>query len=534
VSKSFKNISIVAAATMVSRVLGLGRDMLMTAVFGVGPLASAFVTAFTLPNLFRRLLGEGALTAAFVPTLTEELKARQRSGAFGLVNQVASWLSVVCGAIVAVSIGALLFAPRFASGALAWGADAKKIQRWVEAADLAVMLFPYLFFVCLAAVFSATLQTLDRFLEPALSPIWLNVSMIVLLAGAAYGGWAASDREAMVWLCAGALFGGFLQMTVPAAALVREGWRPRFDLSVSEPFRRIVGLMGPTVFGSAIYLINMAVSRFIGLSLSESAVAMLNLATRLMELPIGVFALAVSSVVFVLIAKHAAAGDFEGMAASYRKGMRLILVINVPAAIGLAVLGTPIVSLLFQHGEFTAADTAAMQPVLIVYALGLPFVSFVSIVLRAFYAQKDTRTPVHAALISFGVNLALSFALMGPFGTVGLAVAGNIAVVAQAIYLQVRLARGRPSFAFRHVLRDLGKVFVAAAVMGVLVSAASWAWGMVAPASRWADAFALAVLIAGGAMIYGALVWALRIEGRDDLAAVLAKVRAKFALSGCG
>ncbi len=529
VSKSFKNISVVAMATMVSRVLGLGRDMLVTAVFGIEALASAFYTAFTLPNLFRRLLGEGALTAAFVPTLNEELKQRQRAGAFVLVNQVASWLFVVSGSVVVCGMSVLWLVPRLAGAAAGWGVAADTVRRWMDAADLGVILFPYLICVCLAAVCSAALQSLNRFLEPALSPIWLNVAMITLLAGGAYGGWAATSEGAMLWLCGGALLGGCLQLAVPAAALVREGWQPRFDLSMSEPFQQIVRLMVPTLFGSAIYLINISVSRLVGLSLNESAVAVLNLATRLMELPIGVFTVAVSTVVFPLIAKQAAAGDWAQLATSYRKGMRLILVINVPAAVGLVVLATPIIRVLFERGAFAGGDTAAMRPVLIVFAAGLPFLSFVNIVLRAFYAEKDTTTPVRAAVLSFVVNLGLSLALMVPLGTIGLAIASNVAVVVQAVHLQIHLARKRTSLGFQHVVRDLAKVVVAATVMGAVVAGGWWAWSLHAPVGKLADALGLAVMIGLGVFVYGGLVWWMRIEGRDDFAAVLVKVRAKFA-----
>ena len=527
-SRSFKNIGVVATATMVSRFLGLARDMMVTAVFGTAALASSFYTAFTLPNLFRRLLAEGALTAAFVPTLHEELKARERAGAFALVNTVASWLFIVSGAVVALSMGLLAVASRLTAGGALGGLDAATVRRWVEAMDLAVVLFPYLVCVCLAAVFSAALQTLQRFLEPALSPIWLNLAMLGLLGGAAYGGWAGTAQQKMLWLCGGALLGGFLQMIVPAGALLREGWRPRFDLRVNDPLRQILRLMAPTVFGSAIYLINMAVSRFIGHSLNDSAVTVLNLATRLMELPIGVFAVAVSTVVFPLIAKHAAAGDWRSLALSYRKGMRLILVINIPAAVGLLVLATPIIRLLFQRGEFRAEDTLLMQPVLVVYALGLPFFSFVNIVLRAFYARKDTRTPVHAALLSFLVNLGLSLALMGPFGTVGLAVAGNVAVVVQALYLQRHLARGHEGLGFGHVAGDLVKVLLAAAIMGGLVAAGWWFWARYFPAASWSDALGLVLLIAFGVAVYAGAVWRLRIEGRADVEALLVKLRERL------
>ncbi|MGH7946930.1 MAG: murein biosynthesis integral membrane protein MurJ [Opitutaceae bacterium] len=526
-SRSFKNISVVATATMVSRFLGLGRDILVTAVFGTAALASAFYTAFTLPNLFRRLLAEGALTAALVPTLNEELKSAQRAGAFALVNKVASWLFVVSGGIVLCAMAAIILAARLAPDPDGWGISPATARRWLDAADLAVILFPYLICVCLAAVFSGALQTLQRFVEPALSPVWLNLSMLTLLGGAAYGGWAGTAGEKMLWLCAGALVGGVLQMSVPAAALMRAGWRPRFDLSVSAPLRQITRLMGPTVFGSAIYLINISVSRFIGLSLNDSAVAVLNLATRLMELPIGVFAVAISTVIFPLISQHAAGGDWKSLATSYRKGMRLILVVNIPAAVGLMVLATPIIRLLFERGAFNAADTLMMQPVLMVFALGLPFFSFVTIVLRAFYAQKDTTTPVHAALLSFVVNVVLSFALMQPLGTVGLAVSSAVAVVVQAVYLQIQLARKREGLEFRHVTRDLGKIIVASMFMGAVVGGGWWTWARFFAGSKLSDAAGLVLLIGSGVAVYGGLLWALKIEGRDDLATVIRKFRSR-------
>jgi putative peptidoglycan lipid II flippase len=520
VSKNLKHIGIVASATLLSRVLGLGRDILTTAVFGASALNSAFVTAFTLPNLFRRLLGEGALTAALVPTLHEEMARTRREGAFVLVSQVASWLLVVTVSVVLVSMLALSQAARLAESAVAWGVSESTAQRWIQGADLAVVLFPYMIFVCLAAAFSATLQTLNRFLEPALSPIWLNVSMITLLAGAAYLGWADGREEAMRWLCAGVLLGGFLQMAVPAAALMREGWRPRFDLGAGDALRGIVRLMVPTLFGSAIYLVNMAVSRLVGLSLNDAAASVLNLATRLMELPIGVFAVAVSTVVFPLIAKYASQGDHTNLVASYRKGMRLILVINTPAAVGLAVLAEPIIRLLFQRGAFTAEDTRLMIPILAVFALGLPFFSFVNLVLRAFYAQKDTSTPVRAAFLSFLINLGLSLVLMGPLSTVGLAIASNVAVVVQAWYLQVHLARKQPAMAFHHLAWDTAKVVLASLAMGAVVSAGWWCRGL-AREGKFIDVVALALLIGGGVVLYAGLAWVFKIEGREDIVALL-------------
>ncbi len=500
---------------MVSRVLGLGRDMLVTAVFGTSALASAFVTAFTLPNLFRRLLGEGALTAAMVPTLNDELTARQKTGAFALMNQIGSWLGLVTLVIVVVAMLTLQLAAD-----ARWldrvSSDPELVARWRLAAEIAVWLFPYLVFVCMSAAFSAALQTLGRFLEPALSPIWLNLAIIGALGGAVWGLGLEVGEARMRWLCGGVLVGGLLQMVVPGGALLREGWRPRLDLSLSPAVRAVLTLMGPTVLGSAVYLINLSVSRFIGLSLNESAVAVLNLATRLIELPIGVFAIAVSTVVFPLISSYAAKGEWGRLAQAYHRGMRLVLAINVPAAVGIAVLATPIVRVLFQRGEFGAADTALTTPVLVVFAAGLPFFAYVNLMLRAFYAEKDTRTPVRAAVLSFVLNVTLSLALMGPLSTMGLALASNLAVVAQAVYLQRALTRRRGQLGVATMIPSVLKIAGGSLVMGAVL------WGglslvAVSAASVWADVVRLAVAVPVGVVIYAAVVWMLRLEGREEL-----------------
>ncbi|MCF3649036.1 murein biosynthesis integral membrane protein MurJ [Synoicihabitans lomoniglobus] len=518
-SRSLKNIGIVSAATMLSRVLGLGRDMLVTTVFGAGPLASAFVTAFTLPNLFRRLLGEGALTAALVPTLNDELAQRQRSGAFVLVNQVASWLGAVTLVIVALAMVSL--AGLAEAGWLeTWSGKPAQVARWREAAELAVVLFPYLVFVCLSAAFSAALQTLDRFLEPALSPIWLNLAMIGMLGGAVWWGDVTLDDARMRWLCGGVLIGGFLQMVVPAVALMTEGWRPRPDFSLSPAVKSMLVLMGPTVLGSAVYLINLSVSRIIGLSLNDSAAAILNLATRLIELPIGVFAIAVSTVVFPLISRYAAKGDWPNLARSYHRGMRLVLAINVPAAVGMVVLAAPIIRVLFQRGEFRPEDTLATVPVLMVFAAGLPVFAYVNLMLRAFYAQKDTRTPVRAAVMSFVVNVSLSLALMGPLSTMGLALASNVAVVAQAVYLQRALTRQRAELGVGPMVVNTVKILIASVGMGLAVGAGARLFATMPTTWAW-DLARLAVLVPVGIAVYGGLVWFLRLEGREEIAALL-------------
>lgn len=516
-SKKLKNIGIVSFLTVVSRVLGLMRDQIGAMIFGGSVFNDAFLTAFSLPNLFRRLLGEGALTAAFIPTLQEELQENGTPGAFSLLNKVASWLLVITGALAGL---AMLV---FSQSRLIPGQDSK----WYLAADLTVIMFPYLAMICLAAAFNATLNVLHRFTEPALSPIWLNLAMIVSLGGAGLH-FASTPLGEVRWLCVGVLVGGFFQMTVPAAVLMRAGWRPRFGLQLSPRVRQIAALMAPGLFGTAIYQINTFVSRMLAFSLAVSTATLLFYANRLMELPIGVFAIAVSTVVYPLIARHAAEGKFDAMAADFHKGLRLILIINVPAAAGLAVLSEPVVRLIYQHGNFTAQNTADMVPLLMLFVIGLPFFSVVNLTVRAFYAVKDTSTPVKIAAIDFLVNLMLSLLLRNWLGATGLVIASTTAIVLQTLLLQRALARKLPAMNFTSLWPSLAKVALASAVMCAPV-VAGWHWLAARDLGRTGDLIAVLGLIPLGVVVYGVMLWMLRIEGRDDLAAVLAKVRAKFA-----
>lgn len=515
VAKHLKNIGLVSFFTVVSRVLGLVRDQLSAAVFGLAGLQDAFVTAFSLPNLFRRLLGEGALTAAFVPKLQEELHAREKRGAFALVSNVATWLLVVTTSLVGLAMLVLSQSRRIPAQG----------EAWYLVADLSVILFPYLAFVCVAAVLGAALQVLGRFTEPALSPISLNLAMIASLVFVARAELPALTK--MHWLCGGVLVGGFLQMAIPAFALVRAGWRPSFDLRRTAAVREIALLMAPSLFGVAVYQINIYVSRLIAYSLEESAASALFFANRLMELPIGVFAIAVATVVYPAIARHAVEKKFTELADDYRRGLRLILTINVPAAAGLALLSEPIVRLLFQRGAFDAADTATMTPLLALFAIGMPFFSVTSLSTRAFYALKDTATPVRIAVASFVINLGLTLLLKDALGARGLVVASTVAIMAQTILLQRALARKLPALEFGALWRSVGKILAATGVMAVLVGG-GWLGLRAWHAGRAADWGAVAGLIPLGVAAYAAVLWALKIEGREEFAELGAKWRGRF------
>jgi putative peptidoglycan lipid II flippase len=519
VSKKLKNIGIVSLLTIVSRVLGLLRDQLGAAIFGAADLYGSFITAFSLPNLFRRLLGEGSLTAAFVPMLQEEMRENGRPGAYTLLNQVASWLLLATGSICALAI--LLFS----QSRLLTGHESK----WYLAADLSAILFPYVVMICVAAALNATLNVFEHFTEPALSPIWLNLCMIGTLGGV---GWKLAPTELgrMYWLCAGVLVGGAFQMLVPAVVLIKMGWRPRFDLALTPRVREIGALMAPGLFGTAIYQINVFVSRLFAFSIHDGSAVLLFLANRLMELPIGVFAIAVATVVYPLIARHAAERNFAGMADDYRKGLRLILLINLPAAAGLALLSEPIVRVLFQHGKFGPADTRAMAPLLALFAMGMPFFSVVSLTTRAFYALKDTLTPMKVATVSFVINVTLSWALKDRLGAPGLVLSSTVAIIVQTLVMQHWLARRIPGMSFGDLWRTIGKVMLATTVMAAVVVGGWKCLLSLNGVSRFADFGAILGLIPLSVVVYVVVLWTLKVEGREEFSVLASKLRTKFGL----
>jgi putative peptidoglycan lipid II flippase len=516
VSKHIKNIGIVSFLTLISRFLGLFRDYLQLAIFGTGEILSAFVTANIFPNLFRRLLAEGSLTAAFVPVLQEELHHSGQSGAFALLSKVTSWLMAVSGGV------ALLGMVIFSHSRLVPGLP----ERWYIGADLAVILFPYLAMVSLAAAFCAALNVMGRFAEPAFNPMWLNLAIIASL-GAVGLHFAHTPLGQIHWLCAGWLFGGFLQMAIPAGVLISEGWRPGFDLGLTPRVREIASLMTPGIIGLSIYQVNFAVSRFLAFTLDDSSATYLYTVNRLVEVPQGVFAVAVSTVVYQLVARHAAQGNHGALAEDFRKGIRFILIINIPAAAGLALLSRPIVELLFRHGKVTHGDAHNMGVLLAVMVISIPFFSVVGLTVRTFYAIKDTKTPVKIAAIDFCVNIVVTVALVFGFGlgVVGIALASTTAIIVQTVLLAGALSRRFPDIKFVRLLPSLLKVLAGTALMALVVGFGWHGVDHLSLTQRLRDVIAIFGLIPAGVAVYAAAIWLMRIEGRDELAAVFKRKR---------
>lgn len=495
------NLAIVSGSTVASRVLGLGRDVLLYAVFGASALNSAFLLAFTLPNLLRRLFGEGALSSALVPVLAGSLEHHGREDTLRLLNRI---LTRVSAALLVLTAGCVL-------GLLLAATSGGLPDRWDLAARLAAWLFPYGMLVCLTALLAAALNVLGYFLLGSLAQLGVNLGILVALGGV--GVWVTDDPGArMAFVLGGVLVGGVAQVALPAGGLWRQQWRPNIDPSNDPQLGELWRLFLPGVLGAAIYQVNAAVGQLLAFGVDAAGVAILYLANRLMQLPLGVFVIAVTTVAFPEISRQAARKDAVGFARAYREGAGLILAITLPAAAGLILLREPILSVLFGWGQFEASDVAATAPVLAVFAGALPFYALATMATRGFHAHRDTATPVRWSAISFGVNLVMSLALMGPLGVLGLALANAAAVLLQSVGLRAVLSRRHPVLRSHGRAGNVLRLLVATVWMAGVVLGGQAALELGGPATdgKPAALLAVVVLIPIGMGAYGLGLWLLR------------------------
>ena len=353
-----KKISVVSSLTILSRMLGLLRDILFFTCFGVSPIGGAFILAFTIPNLFRRMLGEGTLSSAFIPVYSETEKKHSLADAHDILNQVLTRLLVL---LIVLSVAICIFS-WIASG-YQWG----DVVRWKNGLLLNSIIFPYVLFICLSAIMVGALQVHGKFFAGAFSPIILNLFMIsCLLISYFHLGWR--DFELAVALCIAVLVGGFFQMAWPWIQLrMGNSWKWKFDLSSSGGTEKIKGLFFVGFFGAAVGQINIMVSRLLAYSLDDDgALSYLFLSARLIELPLGVFAISISTVFFPVLSRAFTSGDNADFEKRFARGFRLTLGIIVPAAVGLAMLAQLILSVLFQWGKFGSGDVKIASQVLLI------------------------------------------------------------------------------------------------------------------------------------------------------------------------
>lgn len=509
--KHFRNIAVIGISTMGSRLLGLLRDILIFAALGTSLWNSAFILAFTLPNLFRRLLGEGALTSAIVPIFTDVLKRQGREVAFQFFNQVLLRLGVILGLTVAAGLGVLTLLER---------AEVLS-ERWELGVELSVILLPYMIFICLAAIVSAGLNVIGRFAAAALTPVLLNLAMIAALAFGLL--WNAGERQVVYFLCAGVLVGGLLQLALPAWDFMRQGWRPKLARESSEYVRQVWMLFLPGLMGAAILQVNILVSRVLAFSLDDAAVSELYLASRLMELPLGVFTISVVTVFFPLLASAVSDKDKSSFARCFNQGARLILAISIPAAAGLVVLAQPILVLLFNWGNFSQEDVQSTLPLLVIYAIGLPFYSLATFATRGLHARKDMVSPVRVAGICLVINAVAGYSLMQFFGAAGLAAANILAALVQAALLWFRLSSGVDGIRSRRMVRPFLQVTAAATGMALAVTAVLILvqYFFVMDSGKLLNGIIVGTCVPVGALSYLAILTLFRFEDIGQLKALV-------------
>lgn len=493
------SIRIVAISTILSRLTGLVRDMLVYAVFGTSAINSAFIIAFTIPNLFRRFMGEGALTSALVPVLAHEQAKQGRDDAYGLFNKVISRAAIVLVVLIIMGILAFQIVRFF-----------HLPERWTLASKLGLWVFPYLLFICLSALIGAVLNLQKRFASTALAQIWVNLTMTLMLAGV--GIWASNDDfTRMLWLCGGVLLGGVLQLLLPGYALTREGWKPKFDLGKDKRLNEVWTLLGPGLIGATVAQVNTVISQFLAFGLNDGAVSVLFLANRLMQLPLGVFAIAVTTVTFPLIARKAAEGDKAGYAAAYREGSSLIQAVMIPAGVGLTLLAQPILVAVFKWGAFDEAAVRATAPILATYALAIPFYAACTFTTRALHSLKDTVTPVRWGVVTLITNVILSLILKDVLniyglGTLGLALANALSTALFAVGLRYELRKKMPEVAKTH--SPILKLIIAACLMTVVVVPLL----LVLPASKLGRGLAIVTGAPLGLAVYAAGIFFMTRE----------------------
>ena len=511
-----KAAGVVGLATMLSRVFGFIRDVIVARYFGAGLATDAFFVAFRIPNLLRRLFAEGSLTIAFVPVFTEYLKAKSREDAFELARVAFTLLSAI---LVVVSIAGVLLSPAIVS-LMAPGFRAAP-DKYALTVLLTRIMFPYIFFIALVALCMGVLNSLRHFATPALSPVILNLCMIAA---------ALTLRdlfvEPIVALAVGVMVGGLLQLAVQLPVLFRLGvsLRPNFHFG-HEGVRRIGALMLPAAFGAAVYQINIFISTLLASFLPEGSVSFLYYADRIVELPLGIFGIAIGTAALPSFSDQVARGQYDEMKRTISFSLRLMLFITIPAMIGIVALQEPIISVLFQRGEFEARSSVLTAQALFWYAVGLWAFSTIRVVVAAFYALQDTKTPVRIAVVALVVNTVCSAALMFPMKHNGLAFATSIASAVNVLTLGWLLKKRIGEFLDAAFWASVARVAAASAVMGaaVVLTTHALGWDVAAPFPH-----RLTVLTAGiavGIAVFTASAFALRCP---ETATVLSILRRKL------
>ena len=499
-------LATVSSMTLLSRVLGFVRDFFIARAFGAGAATDAFFVAFRIPNLLRRLFSEGAFSQAFVPILAEYKNRQPPEETRALVDAVATTLLVALVVTVALGVAAApivvyLSAPGFASDP----------GKFALTAEMLRITFPYIGFISLVGLAAGVLNTWNRFAVPAFTPVLLNVSFIV---GAAF---FAERFDPPVKVLAWAVFvGGVLQLAWQAPFLARVGMLPRWRLDLSHPgVRRVLKLMAPAAFGVSISQISLLINTIFASFLVSGSVSWLYYADRLMEFPAGMLGAALGTILLPSLSKYHAQANADEYGRLLDWGLRVTLLLAVPAAVALAILAIPLIATLFHYGRFTVEDAWMTRQALIAYSVGLVGMILVKILAPGFYARQNVVTPVKIGILTLVATQAMNLAFIVPLKHAGLALAIGLGACLNAGLLYRTLRRHgvyapQPGWGVYLAKLAVAVVAMSAAIYFVMGSAGWWlqaSWQHKVPA--------LAGIVLLGMAVYGLCLFVLGFRPRD-------------------
>ena len=505
-----RSILTISILTLCSRITGFIRDILMAHALGAGLVADAFLTAFKLPNLFRRLFAEGAFGAAFVPLYSTALEKEGRTEADAFASRALSTLTLFLLAVIGLAEIVMpwiliLFAPGFRH-------TPGKI---LMATELARITFPYILSISIVSLQAGVLNALHKFAAAAATPVLLNLSMISCLLGAA--SLTAPPAYALAW---GVSVAGVLQLVWLSYICARAGihftlrW-PRWDAQVRLLARRVL----PVAFGAGLYQVNLMIDTALASLVSNGAVSFLYYADRISQLPLGIVGVAVGTALLPLLARQISAGHIEEAIASQNRAIEFALFLTLPATVALLVMAEPIVSILFERGAFGVPERTATAMTLAAFAVGLPANVLNKVLTPSFFARQDTTTSVQVATLALSVNVLLSLILMWPLAHVGIALSSALSAWLNAAVLGIVLYRRGHLLFDRRLRTRLPRLFVISIFMGISLIAGEVAlaqWRLNGPA-EWNRFGAVVLLIVGGLMIFASLAHISGIASLSDL-----------------
>jgi putative peptidoglycan lipid II flippase len=501
----------VSALTMLSRLLGLVREQVFALTLGASANSDAFLAAFRIPNLLRDLFAEGALSTAFVPTYVATLRNESRAAAYALANRVMSTLTIYLALVAGL---AMLF-PQPVVRLVAAGFSPEKAAL---CGTLVRIMMPFLPAISLAVVAMGALNAEEKYTAPALASSMFNV--VAIVGGVTVFLVGPSARTAVMTWAAFTLLGGLAQLAVQVPSLRGIGFRPRLlpDLLFRDPgTRRIVKLMAPATLGVAAVQINVVVNSSFASLVSDGAISWLSYAFRLMQLPIGVFGVAVATTALTHLSRDAARNDWTALSTTLRRGLRMVFFLTVPSTVGLATLAVPIIRLIYEHGRFSANATQQTARALLGYALGLVCYAAIKVLAPAFYALGRTRVPLLASVSAVAANLLWNLLTYRRLGHFGLALGTSIAATVNLIVLAAAYQRQVRGLLTRDLLAATLRILVAAAAMGVVVWLLSARLETLAGAGLLFRLIKALVPVTVGAVVYFLAARALGLEEAQTL-----------------